>query len=191
MVPVCRHGVGVADLDDLVARPLVPPAPFWHSAPDADVSVILPTYNEVETIVEVIADVVAELALEPYEFEVLVVDDDSPDGTARIVREHYRDMDRVEVLRRTRDRGLSSAVLDGLRFTRGRYAVVMDADGQHPAEELPELLDALQDADVVVGSRHVDGGSIEGWPVSRVITSKVATLLARGLVPAARQLTDV
>lgn len=173
----------------------------WCGAPEPDVSIVLPTYNEAETIIEVIDDVVAELSLEPYEFEVLVVDDDSPDGTATIVAREFIENDRVKVLRRVYDRGLSSAVLDGFRNSRGHYAIVMDADGQHPAEKLHAMIDTLangarfdddpgHNVDLVVGSRHVDGGSIEGWPRSRVLTSKGATLLARGFVPTARELTD-
>lgn len=164
------------------------------------VSVVLPTYNERETIIDVVDDVLEEVgkAFGQEEVHVVVVDDDSPDGTGRFVEEVYATDQRVEVIHRKHDQGLSSAVLDGFRCAAGRYAVCMDADGQHPANRIPSLVQALQTGvkdggeprDLVVGSRHVDGGSIEGWPVSRKVTSKVATLLARAFVPAARKIQD-
>jgi dolichol-phosphate mannosyltransferase len=160
---------------------------------DPLVSVVLPTYNERETIVEVVELAIGNLGREVgYEaVEVVVVDDDSPDGTWRVAREAFADDPRVDVVRRTDDQGLSSAVLEGFRLALGEYYVCMDADGQHPADRLPALVDALDEgADLVVGSRHVDGGAIDGWPWTRKVTSKVATLVARGLVPAARDISD-
>lgn len=162
-----------------------------------DVSVVLPTFNEAETIVDVVRSAYHELDSAGYDVEVVVVDDDSPDETWRIAREEFEDASQIDVVRRTDDQGLSSAVLDGLRLSLGRFAVVMDADGQHPPERLPALVDALKSGvrdggepkDVVVGSRHVDGGSIEGWPVHRKLISRVATSLA-SIVPAARELSD-
>lgn len=157
-----------------------------------DVSVVLPTYNEAETIVDVVEDALAAFDDQIRAVEIVVVDDDSPDETWRIAREAYADDDRVRVIRRTDGQGLSSAVVRGFRESEGRYAVCMDADGQHPADRLDELVDELDagDADLVVGSRHVDGGEIDGWPVSRKVTSKVATLLARAFVAPAREITD-
>lgn len=156
------------------------------------VSVVLPTYNEAETIVDVVEDALAAFDDQIRAVEVIVVDDDSPDETWRIAREAYADDDRVRVIRRTDDQGLSSAVVRGFREAKGRYAVCMDADGQHPADRLDDLVDELDagGADLVVGSRHVDGGEIDGWPVSRKVTSKVATLLARAFVAPAREITD-
>lgn len=163
------------------------------------VSVVLPTYNEAETIVGVVDDVLEELDREFFDrFEVIVVDDDSPDETATVVRQAFGDDRRVRVHVRRDETGLSSAVLDGFCLADGRYAACMDADGQHPADRLPALVWALQAGvkdggepkDLVVGSRHADGGSIEGWSASRQATSKVATLLARAFVPAARDIKD-
>ena len=158
------------------------------------VSVVLPTYNEAETIVDVVDELLETINTKRttgVDVEVIVVDDDSPDETWRIAREAFDEDDRVRVLRRTDDQGLSSAVLDGFRDARGRFAVCMDADGQHPADRVDELVDELVlGADLVVGSRHVDGGEIDGWPVSRKVTSKVATLLARAFVGPAREITD-
>lgn len=155
------------------------------------VSVVLPTFNEAATVVDVVDDVLQELDAFVPTFEVVVVDDDSPDGTWRIAREAFDGDDRVRVLRRTEDQGLSSAVLDGFREARGLICVCMDADGQHPPDRIDELIDEIvTGADLAVGSRHVDGGSIEGWATSRVVTSKVATLLARAFVAPAREITD-
>jgi dolichol-phosphate mannosyltransferase len=158
------------------------------------VSVVLPAYNEAATIVDVVEDVLAEVeqGSRPADaVEVLIVDDDSPDETWRVAREAFTDDDRIRVLRRVDGQGLSSAVLDGFREARGRICVCMDADGQHPADRLTDLVDeVVLGADLVVGSRHVDGGSIERWTTSRKVTSKVATLLARAFIPSAREITD-
>lgn len=158
------------------------------------VSVVLPTFNEAATIVDVVDDVLQELAhldVPTDGLEVIVVDDNSPDETWRIARDAYADDDRVSVLRRVDNQGLSSAVLDGFSEARAPICVCMDADGQHPADRLDELVDEIVlGADLVVGSRHVDGGSIEGWAASRKMTSKVATLFARAFVPAAREISD-
>lgn len=156
-----------------------------------DVSIVLPTYQEAETIVDVVEDALLAFDEQIRDVEVLVVDDDSPDETWRIAMEAFNGDDRVRVHRRTEDHGLSSAVVHGFRHANGRFAVCMDADGQHPADRLDELVAALEDgADLVVGSRHVAGGAIDGWPWTRTVTSKVATLLARAFVPPAREITD-
>lgn len=158
------------------------------------VSIVLPTYNEAETIVDVVDDVLDELdhVDTPRDgLEVIVVDDDSPDETWRVARESFYGDDRVRVIRRTDDRGLSSAVLRGFKEVRGPICVCMDGDGQHPADRLDDLIyQIVLGADLVVGSRHVDGGEIDGWPASRQLTSKVATLLARAFVAPAREITD-
>jgi len=151
------------------------------------VSVVLPTYNEAGTIVGVVQDVLDELGM----VEVIVVDDDSPDETWRIALEAFGGDDRVRVVRRVNNHGLSSAVLDGFRKARGQICVCMDADGQHPAERIVDLIDQIVlGSDLVVGSRHVGGGEIDGWSWSRKIKSKIATLLSRTFVAPARMISD-
>ncbi|MER3413550.1 MAG: hypothetical protein C4341_04800 [Armatimonadota bacterium] len=146
------------------------------------VTVVLPTYREVENLPIIIPRIHRALSEARISHEVLVMDDDSPDGTYDKALELGREYP-VRAVRRTFNRGLSPAVLDGFREARGRIAVVMDADLSHPPESLPQLLaPVLQGrADVVVGSRNVPGGSAVGWPWFRRFVSWGASLLARPL----------
>ncbi|MWG35336.1 polyprenol monophosphomannose synthase [Halomarina oriensis] len=160
--------------------------PEWEGG---GLSVVVPTYNE-RTNVRRTVDRCRD-ALDDRPFEIVVVDDDSPDETWRVARDQYDDDDRVRVVRRQHDRGLATAVLRGFDEARHEYCVVIDADLQHPPELLPELADGFGDgADIVVGSRHVDGGGIDGWSVYRRVVSRTATLLTRATVPNARPIHD-
>jgi dolichol-phosphate mannosyltransferase len=112
--------------------------------------------------------------------EICVVDDDSPDGTWRVAAEYAAEHPEVAVLRRTGERGLSAAILDGFARCRGGILAVMDADLSHPPALLPRLVDAVAaGADVAVGSRRVPGGGADPWPWHRRRTSDAATALAR------------
>ncbi|MCA9396973.1 MAG: glycosyltransferase, partial [Candidatus Omnitrophica bacterium] len=134
------------------------------------ISVIIPTYNESENILNVcgmVSEVLTELG-EP--FEVLVMDDDSPDRTSDIVNQsvipHVRSINR-----KGKARGLSAAVIDGFEAAKGDKIAVMDADLSHPPELLKKMADALNHAgiELAVGSRYVRGGGSEGWPAHRVM----------------------
>jgi len=152
--------------------------------PRIDVSVILPTYCEAENLPALIPRIADSLTGAGISCEVLVVDDDSPDGTADIVRElGSRYPTRVEV--RRGERGLASAVLKGFELAAGKVVVVMDADGSHPPERLPAMVQPILDgqADITVGSRWVKGGGLDGWPWHRVLISRVAGSLSMGLTP--------
>jgi len=144
--------------------------------------VIVPTYNERENIGPLVRGVFAALRPHGIPAEVLVVDDDSPDGTAGAARELAREYP-VRVLVRRGERGLASAVLAGFSEARAAIVGVMDADLSHPAEALPALYEAVATggAEIAVGSRRVPGGGVEQWPLSRRVISRVAGLLARGL----------
>lgn len=153
------------------------------------ISVVVPTYNEREN-VERIVDRCLE-ALSGRSFELLVVDDDSPDRTWEVARERYRDDPRVRVIRRTHNKGFSQAVTEGFRRARNDACAVIDADLQHPPEKLTNLLAALEDgADVAIGSRYVDGGGIENWSRGRKIVSKGASLFSKALIPEIRGCSD-
>ena len=145
-----------------------------------EVSLVLPTYNERECLL-LISDRIAS-ALHPFSHEVIVVDDSSPDGTADVVRD-LSATGPFRLVSRPRRLGLSSAVLDGSRVARGRILVVMDADGSHPPELLPDLIDPIQSghAEFVLGSRRVPGGGDEGLGNVRWLTSRMATLPTLGL----------
>ncbi len=137
---------------------------------------VVPTYNERDTLPELVERLHRALG---GGYELVVVDDSSPDGTAEVAEELAARYP-VRVVRRPGKLGLGSAVLDGARAAAGPVVVVMDADLSHPPEAVPELARALRaGADVAVGSRYVPGGGVRGWPVRRRVMSRVAVLLAR------------
>lgn len=141
-----------------------------------EVSVVVPTYNERETLPELVGRLHRVLG---SGYEVVVVDDGSPDGTAELAQELARRYP-VRVVRRPGKLGLASAVLAGARVASGRWVVVMDADLSHPPEDVPRLVAALRaGAEVAVGSRYAPGGGVTDWPVHRRLMSRVAVLLAR------------
>jgi dolichol-phosphate mannosyltransferase len=123
-------------------------------------SVVLPTYNEASTIVSLLALLDAELAARGEPYEILVVDDDSPDGTAQVIGERFGVASAVRVLRRNSARGLAASVLDGLMQTTGERVVVMDADFNHDPRAVPYLVKYLDDFDLVIGSRFAAGGEM-------------------------------
>ena len=144
------------------------------------ISVILPTYNEAQNLPTVVAEI--EGALEGHELEILVVDDDSPDRTWERARELGREREHLRVIRRVGRRGLSSAVIEGFLAARGEVLAVMDADGQHDAHLLPQLLEAVTGgADIAIGSRYIEGGSVGAWDERRHLLSSVATRLSQRL----------
>jgi len=121
------------------------------------VSVVIPTYNEAGSIVDVVGEVLE--VLDEIGGEVIVVDDDSSDRTWELVENEFEDDPRVASIRRRGERGLASAILEGIELSAFRYTVVMDGDGQHPADCIRGLVHLLRTgADVAIGSRYVDGG---------------------------------
>lgn len=147
-----------------------------------ETSVILPTFNEAANIPLIIPRICAVLASENIQGEIIVVDDASPDGTGKIAQS-LSDRYPVRVLMRTKDRGLAASVLDGISVSGARTCVVMDADGSHPVDTIPDMIRPVLNgsADIVVGSRYSGGGKIIGWPLHRRLLSRAAGLLARGL----------
>lgn len=142
------------------------------------VLVVIPTYNERPTLPAAIERVRAAVP----DAHVLVVDDASPDGTGELADEIAATDTSVHVLHRPGKQGLGAAYLAGFRWGMGRaYEVLveMDADGSHRAEHLPQLLAALDHADVVIGSRWVPGGAVENWPRSREVLSRGGNTYAR------------
>lgn len=147
------------------------------------VTVVVPTFEEVENLPHLVDRLRNMRETAGLALELVIMDDDSRDGSAELVQE--LDLPWVQLVVRRADRGLSQAVLDGLRRAEGDVLVVMDADLSHPPEKIPEMLDALdRGADAVVGSRFTEGGSTaDDWGVLRWVNSRVATLLARPLTP--------
>ncbi len=145
------------------------------------VSIVVPTYNEKENIAELIRRARSACSSAGLDFEIIVADDMSPDGTADAAGEALSGC-KGAVLRRTGPRGLAPAVTEGFEAARGDVLCVIDADLSHPPEAIPALARAIGDgADLAVGSRHVEGGGVEGWPLRRRLASRLACLLARPL----------
>lgn len=143
--------------------------------------VIIPTYNESENLPMIVGRVRAAVP----EAHVLVVDDNSPDGTGRLADDLSAVDPQVHVMHRLGKGGLGAAYLAGFAWAlQEGYDVVveMDADGSHQPEQLTRLLEALRDADLVLGSRWVPGGGVENWPRSREFLSKGGSLYARTML---------
>lgn len=147
-------------------------------ADSRQVLVVIPTYNEIDNIESIINRLRAAV---PHA-HALVVDDGSPDGTGELADKMAEHDDHVHVLHRADKSGLGAAYIAGFGWALDHdYDVVveMDADGSHAPEELPRLLDALNDADLVIGSRYVPGGAVRNWPISRLLLSRGGNLYTR------------
>jgi dolichol-phosphate mannosyltransferase len=147
------------------------------------VSIVVPTLNESPNIDPLLTQLFDALRDQPFDAEVVVVDDGSEDGTRDRVREWESDHP-VRLLERGREGGLSGAVLAGAQMARGEVVVVIDADLSHPPGKVPALIQPILDnqSDMVVGSRYVRGGSTPGWPLLRRLMSRTASWLAWPIV---------
>ena len=147
-------------------------------------SIVVPTYNEVERLEDFVRAVCTVLAEHRLHAEIIVVDDNSPDGTGALADRLAQELP-VRVVHRAGKLGLGSAVMAGFAVAGGRLLGVMDADLSHPPSLIPALVGALESSgsDVVVGSRYIPGGGTKNWPLSRAIMSAAACLAARVLTP--------
>jgi dolichol-phosphate mannosyltransferase len=146
--------------------------------PTVPVLVVIPTYEERDNLGPVLARLHAAVPTA----HVLVVDDASPDGTGELAESLAADDPRISVLHREGKAGLGAAYLAGFAAAlKGDYQAVveMDADGSHAPEDLPALLAALEDADVVIGSRYVPGGVVRNWPMHRELISRCGNIYSR------------
>ena len=142
---------------------------------------VVPTYDEADNVAWLVGRILASVS----HADVLVVDDSSPDGTGAIADRMAAEEPRVHVLHRPTKEGLGKAYLAGFRWALARdYDVVgeIDADGSHQPEQLPRLLTALEDADLVIGSRWVPGGSVTNWAFTRKLLSRGGNLYTRLLL---------
>lgn len=140
--------------------------------------VIIPTYNELDNVGQIVPDVLSQDA----GLDVLVVDDGSPDGTASVVRAMPEFEQRVFLLERSHKMGLGSAYIAGFRWAlERRYPLVfeMDADFSHSPDSLPEFLRRIENADLVLGSRYLNGVTVVNWPLRRLVLSVGANVYAR------------
>ena len=149
-----------------------------------ELTVVVPSFNEIDNVEPLIERL--HSALDGIEWEVIYVDDDSPDGTAVKVRELAQTDPRVRCIQRIGRRGLSTAVIEGMLASSAPYLAVIDADLQHDEKLLPRMLATLKldGLDIVVGSRYVAGGAIGDWDKGRAVMSSIATRLARLVVAA-------
>ena len=174
------------------AAPAIGPEEDPSSAPQrgpgAELSIIVPTFNEHQNIVLLVERL--RSCLGEAHWEVIFVDDNSPDGTADLVRELASMDARIRCIQRHDRRGLSSACVEGMLSSSAPYLAVIDADLQHDEQLLPVMLEELKRnaAEIIVGSRYAPGGDIGDWDAGRARMSRVAVRLSRVLVPA--DLTD-
>ncbi|MEM7203824.1 MAG: polyprenol monophosphomannose synthase [Planctomycetota bacterium] len=156
------------------------PLPLQPARCGARCMIVLPTYNEIENLEAVVED-----ACDYLDTDLLIVDDGSPDGTGQLADRLAADNPRVQVMHRQGKLGLGTAYIEGFRRAiEGGYERVfeMDADFSHPPWDLPRLAWAARDADLVIGSRYVQGGSTIGWDLKRRMLSRGANLYARLLL---------
>jgi len=140
--------------------------------------IVLATYNEIENLPRLVDEV---FGVAP-QVDILVVDDNSPDGTGRWCDERAASETRLSCLHRPGKLGLGTATLDGMRHALADgydLVVTMDADFSHPPRYIPQLIEKAKDADVVIGSRYCRGGGIEGWPLRRRISSHLVNSASR------------
>lgn len=152
--------------------------------PSASLSIVVPTYNERDRLPVLVEAIFAAYAAESLDGELIIVDDNSPDGTGALA-DDLAARHRITVLHRAGKLGLGTAVIEGFGAATGPIAGVIDADMSHPPHLLPRMLAVMRRraADVVVASRYIPGGGTRGWPLSRLLMSRFACLMARGLTP--------
>ena len=148
------------------------------------ISIILPTYNESQNIVSIL-ELIGKNIPKGVSTQTIVVDDNSPDGTGKIVEEYISEIKKIaentiDVIHRKAKNGLSSAILNGIQSAKGETIIVMDSDFSHPPQILPKMIEAFKkyQCDLVVASRYITGGGIQGWTTKRKLMSKVATIIA-------------
>ncbi|EKU96473.1 putative membrane protein [Leptolyngbya sp. PCC 7375] len=178
----------------LIIPTILPPAvsqgeqaSFSSLPPDKPplLSLVIPTYNESSNVRAIINQLTTLLDHKiPGDYELIVVDDDSPDGTWEVAYTLSKAYPQLRVMRRQQERGLSSAVIRGWQVARGEILGVIDGDLQHPPEVLLDMLSSVRGgADLAVASRHVDGGGVSDWSVVRRFLSRGAQLLGLLILP--------
>ena len=152
-----------------------------HAPP---LSIVVPTYNERDRLPELVRGIFAAYGAEGLDAELIVVDDNSPDGTGPLADELAK-THRIRVIHRAGKLGLGTAVVEGFTASEAPIVGVIDADLSHPPRLLPRMLAIMEQhrADVVVGSRYIEGGGTRGWPLSRLLMSRLACMMAAGLTP--------
>ncbi len=149
------------------------------------ISIIVPTYNESQNIVNILKSI-RENVPKGISTQTIVVDDNSPDGTGKIVEDYISNIKKItentiDVIHRKAKNGLSSAILNGIQNAKAETIVVMDSDFSHPPQIIPKMIETFKQyqCDLVVASRYITGGNIQGWTTKRKLMSKIATIIAK------------
>lgn len=147
----------------------------------ANLSIVIPTYNEKDNILNLIEKINKELKDNSIRGEIIFIDDNSPDKTGEFLESLKKDYKFIKIIHRKGKLGLSSAVIEGFKIAKSPILCVMDADLSHPPEKIYELYNSIKnnEADLAIGSRYIQGGDIVGWKLHRKILSKGATLLSK------------
>jgi dolichol-phosphate mannosyltransferase len=150
----------------------------------AALAIVVPTYNERDRLTDLVERIFASYAAEGIDGEIVIVDDNSPDGTGALADE-LASRHRIMVVHRVGKMGLGTAVIEGFAAASAPIVGVIDADLSHPPDMLPRMLAVMQSttADVVIGSRYIPGGGTRGWGLGRLLMSRFACLLARTVTP--------
>lgn len=148
--------------------------------PPAVLSIVVPTYNEKDRLPDLVAAVFSEFRSHALDGEIVVVDDNSPDGTGAVAEELAKTY-RLQIVHRAGKLGLGTAVIEGFAAASAPVVGVMDGDLSHPPDLLPAMLTLLDraGADMIVGSRYIPGGGTSNWPFVRLVLSRLACSLAR------------
>ncbi|MBI1661960.1 MAG: glycosyltransferase family 2 protein [Nitrosopumilus sp.] len=149
------------------------------------ISIIIPTYNESENIIKILRSI-GEILPKSIQTQAIVVDDNSPDGTGKLVEDYLKNVKKIadytiEIIHRKTKDGLGSAILNGIQQAKGDTIVVMDSDFSHPPQILPKLIESIKkyQYDIAIASRYIKGGKIQGWSIKRKTMSKFATLIVK------------
>ena len=151
----------------------------------SQISIIIPTYNESQNILQILGSIRDNLP-KNISAQAIVVDDNSPDGTGKIVEDYLKNLKKItnytiEIIHRKAKDGLGSAILKGIQHAKFDTIVVMDSDFSHPPQVIPKLIESIKkyQYDIAVASRYIKGGKIENWSTKRKMISKFATLVAK------------
>ena len=146
-------------------------------------AIVIPTYNEAETIPSLIKELFEKIKHLVEKLDVLIIDDSSPDGTADIVRGLGEKYEKITVVQRPKKMGLGAAYKEGFRHILEKFdselVLQMDADHSHQPSEIPNMLEKIKNFDFLIASRHVEGSDVIGWGVGRKTTHSIAGAIAR------------